>query len=419
MGPTTSSHMLLGAVIGWGIFSPIAKGKGWAPGPIDDWETGSKGWIMWVSLSLILADSIVNIGWLILNLMMRVSKKLFRPFLDHLRRGGHWREFIALNNYYTGYAITRDSNSTTRSGLVQQEVIAEEPLEDAPPGQQISAIYVSIFFPMAVVFCVVCVYFSFGSYISPSTTALATVLALLASSMGIRALGETDLNPTSGIGKLAQLLFSMIISQNNPYVIVINLLVGSISESGAGQAGDLMQDFKTADLIRASPKVQFYGQIIGTVFGVIFTPFVYRLYVSIYQLPSEMFQMPSAYIWIFTARLVTGNVLPPKIWQFGVVGGALISVTTMLRMYLGNHGSSHVRNLQRFVPGGIALAIGMYTTPSFSIPRALGGLLSWLYMRYHSDRTTVVVIASGLILGEGILGMLNLGLASAKVPHFG
>jgi OPT family oligopeptide transporter len=52
MGPATTTHMLLGACLGWGILSPLAKTRGWAPGPVDDWETGSKGWIVWISLAM-------------------------------------------------------------------------------------------------------------------------------------------------------------------------------------------------------------------------------------------------------------------------------------------------------------------------------------------------------------------------------
>ena len=37
---------------------------------------------------------------------------------------------------------------------------------------------------------------------------LAVIASLLVSVIAIRALGQTDLNPVSGVGKLAQLLFS-------------------------------------------------------------------------------------------------------------------------------------------------------------------------------------------------------------------
>jgi hypothetical protein len=36
IGPSVSAYIALGAVIGWGILSPVAKHNGWAPGPVDD-----------------------------------------------------------------------------------------------------------------------------------------------------------------------------------------------------------------------------------------------------------------------------------------------------------------------------------------------------------------------------------------------
>lgn len=405
--------MLVGAIIGWGILSPIAKSQGWAPGTIDDWEDGSKGWIMWISLALMLADSLTNLGWLVLRPLLQLQQHWIATAKGRPQHGGKWYDFFPLRKYYQRYS----SPGRSSSPLASSEVIMANFHEDAPQSQQVPNTIIAILLPGALIFCVICTHLSFGPYIAFGTSTLATILALLASVMGIRATGETDLTPASGIGKLGQLLFSMMISKNNPNAIVINLLVGTILASGASQASDMMQDFKTAHLVHASPKAQFYGQLIGSVFGVIVTPLVYRLYVSVYELPSQLFQMPGAYIWIFTARLLTGRGLPPMVWQFGVVAGSITICTTILRIRLGSHKSADVRNLQRFVPGGIALAIGMYTTPSFSIPRAFGGLLSWWYMKHHGDETTVVVIASGLILGEGILSMLNLGLASMNVPH--
>lgn len=60
----------------------------------------------------------------------------------------------------------------------------------------------------------------------------------------------------------------------------------------------------------------------------------------------------------------------------------------------------------------------MYNTPSFTIARAAGGLLSWYWChRLERPETPLIVLASGLILGEGLFSIVNLGLASFKVPH--
>jgi len=48
-------------IVGWAILSPLAKFEGWAPGPVGDMSTGSRGWILWVSLAIMCADSIVSL----------------------------------------------------------------------------------------------------------------------------------------------------------------------------------------------------------------------------------------------------------------------------------------------------------------------------------------------------------------------
>jgi uncharacterized oligopeptide transporter (OPT) family protein len=52
---------LQGMLVGWGILSPVAKYSGWAPGPVGDMTTGSRGWILWVSLAIMCTDSLVSL----------------------------------------------------------------------------------------------------------------------------------------------------------------------------------------------------------------------------------------------------------------------------------------------------------------------------------------------------------------------
>lgn len=106
--------------------------------------------------------------------------------------------------------------------------------------------------------CVVLVAAIFGEDgISWWATAIALVLASVFSILGVRALGETDLNPVSAIGKISQLIFAVI----QPSNIIANLVVGGVAEAGAQQAGDLMQDLKTGHLLGSSPRAQFQGQV--------------------------------------------------------------------------------------------------------------------------------------------------------------
>ncbi|KAK2808524.1 hypothetical protein FQN49_008707 [Arthroderma sp. PD_2] len=294
---------------------------------------------------------------------------------------------------------------------------------------------------------------SFGDLISPFLSILATLLALVLSVMGVRALGETDLNPVSGISKLTQLIFAAATPASHHTrrsAIITNLLAGAVSESGALQAGDMMQDLKTGHLLGASPKAQFYGQAIGSVVGALISVGVYKLYVNVYPVPGPMFQVPTAYVWIFTARLVTGQGLPEMAWPAAGIAFLVFTASTILRIVGTVTGPAGGRAPQfapwrAWVPGGIAVAVGMYNVPSFTLARAIGGVivLVWQHrtkltqfaralriLRQEQEpsraqdeeeedatSSTIVILASGLILGEGVVSIVNLVLASLKVPH--
>jgi uncharacterized oligopeptide transporter (OPT) family protein len=428
MGPATSLHMLLGAIIGWAVLSPIAKRHGWAPGPVSNWETGSKGWIVWVSLAIMLADAVINLGWLVAKPLIQHSPAWTRIANERFRTAPTWREFF-LPKEYSGYAALQMSTSAPPVPGSAQEGLANvtpnpaystDPPDDVPPRHLVSTRAVLILLPLTIIFCVICIHIAFGAYIPISLNFLAIILALLLSIMGVRALGETDLNPVSGISKLTQLVFALVVptGKHANHAVLINLLAGAVSEAGALQAGDIMQDLKAGHLIGASPKAQFYGQLIGSVVGAVISAAVYKLYVSVYQVPGDMFQVPTAYVWIFTARLVTGKGLPYMAGQFALGAGAIFVCTTSLRIYLGSSTSEMLRKLQPFVPGGIAVAVGMYNTPSFTLARTVGGLVSWYWVQWkHKGETRVIVLASGLILGEGVVSIVTLVLASLQVPH--
>lgn len=91
MHQMTTAHMFLGAIISWAILAPIAKLNGWAPGPIEDWDTGAQGWVIWVALGVILGDSIVGICWMFIHPILRKvgerNPELHNPRLIPFLRG--------------------------------------------------------------------------------------------------------------------------------------------------------------------------------------------------------------------------------------------------------------------------------------------------------------------------------------------
>ncbi|KAL8735264.1 MAG: hypothetical protein Q9181_002876 [Wetmoreana brouardii] len=360
MGPATTLHMLLGAVVGWGILSPLAKSRGWASGPVDDWTSGSKGWIVWVSLAIMLADSVISLGWLLLRPLITHGPRWCKEARGHIQDGNPWRIFGFQHSQRGSYTALSSSEHSTSHPLRSRSVSeakreskrGEPPELDAPPAHLVPNHLVLALLFISIIFCVFSVRIVFGALVPFYAIFLALALALLLSIMGVRAQGETDLNPVSGISKLTQLAFALVIPNSNPNAVTINLLAGAISESGALQAGDMMQDLKTGHLLGASPKAQFYGQMIGSAVGAVVSAGVYKLYTHVYKVPGGMFQVPTGYVWIFTARLVTGKGLPDMAWQWALGAGCIFAGLTAFRI------KGQSKWWQAWVPGGIAVAVG-------------------------------------------------------------
>ncbi|KAM0249196.1 hypothetical protein ACHAQJ_009140 [Trichoderma viride] len=420
MGTETTLHMTLGAVIGWGILSPLAKTKGWAPGPVDDWEKGSKGWIVWVSLAIMLVDAVVSLAYVALRPVFTTHAA--KTFVV-LRQRFQQTRIVALFRRTHQYSpIPSGEEDESQPSTLQDDHASiasdednelDDDLDDAPVEQQISNRTVAWGLLASILLCVLTTRIVFGELVPLYAIVTAVLMALVLSIMGVRALGETDLNPVSGISKLAQLFFALIIPQSNKSSVLINLVAGAISEAGALQAGDLMQDLKTGHLLGAAPKAQFWGQIIGATFGAVFSAFAYRIYTAVYEIPGKLFQVPTAYVWIFTARLVTGQGLPYMAKEWATGAGVLFAITTLARTL------SVGRPWRSFIPGGIAVAVGMYNVPSFTLARAIGGVFSWYWLSIRKQSTTpLIIIASGFILGEGFLSIVNLWLQALRVPHY-
>jgi uncharacterized oligopeptide transporter (OPT) family protein len=115
-----------------------------------------------------------------------------------------------------------------------------------------------------------------------------------------------------------------------------------------------MQDLKTGHLLGAAPKAQFWGQVIGATVGSILSAFIYRIYTKVYTIPGDLFQVPTAYVWIFTARLVTGSGLPDRAKEWAIGAAVLFAFATIIRtLAIG-------KKWRPLIPGGIAVAVGEF-----------------------------------------------------------
>ena len=397
MGLPTTASMMLGAIVGWAMLAPLAKSMEWAPGPIDDWQTGAQGWIMWVSLAIMVADTGVSFVLLTVNSLKDLGHKIQK--LETQPEGDQSGRFLS----------RRPSESQTRDpvgGQVGSQTEGQSEMPDSlsvagtvniesPQSQWKTALLGLL---VSSVLCIVCINILFGE-VPTLALIIAVGMSPLLSLLGVRALGETDLNPVSSIAKLTQFVFG-IMMHSKPHSVLLNIVAGAITEAGAQQAGDLMQDYKTGGLLGALMTHQTIGMVVGTIWSVIVSGFVYHLYNERFTIPGPEFRIPTAYIWADCARLMTGKGLPPRVGVFALSFAALFVAIAVVKQVLCKH-----KKWVKWLPSGVAVGIGMYNVPSFTISRFIGGLIAFWYQRRchrRRDEVYLVILSSGLILGEGI-----------------
>lgn len=93
---------------------------------------------------------------------------------------------------------------------------------------------------------------------------------------------------------------------------------------------------------------------------------------------------------------------------------SLIALLKALRPKLSPTSNKLISHL----PSGIAFAVGFLNSPSFSIARLIGGYIAYKTAKQNERNETpllAIVVASGFVLGEGVLSIVSLGLTSAGV----
>lgn len=155
-----------------------------------------------------------------------------------------------------------------------------------------------------------------------------------------------------GLGRLAQLVITLMVPSTSPKYTSANLLLGGAIESGASQSSQQMGGYRTAHMTKTPPRAVFYAQLVGSYVGALVSTALYRLYTSVKTIPSQEFNVPDAQFYLITSRFIRQQDLPPRASTFALgafVLGALFSTVKIV-------GSK--RWWRDFIPSGIALAIG-------------------------------------------------------------
>ena len=209
-------------------------------------------------------------------------------------------------------------------------------------------------------------------------------------------------NPVSGMAIATLLISTLLLKMTGNDGIngmIAAIVIGGIICVIAAIAGDTSQDLKTGFLVGATPKKQQIGELIGVaVSAVAIGAILYLLSMAWGGYGSDDLPAPQAVLMKMIVEGVMGGNLP---WNLVFVGVFIALVVEVLGIPV------------------LPFAIGLYLPIYLSVPMMLGGLLRWYLekRKYASEKEkdnvvqSGVLYSSGLIAGEGIVGILLAVLA--------
>ena len=279
----------------------------------------------------------------------------------------------------------RDSMSAYGKGRSASSLRTEQdiPMPAVLIGVLVIALVLWLFPPIPLNFFTALIVIVFGFF-------FATV-----SSRMVGLIGSSN-NPVSGMA-IATLLKST--GSTGIEGMTAAIVIGGIICVIAAIAGDTSQDLKTGFLVGATPKKQQMGEIIGVVVSSIaIGGILYLLSMAWGGYGSNDLPAPQAMLMKMIVEGVMGGNLP---WNLVFAGVFIALVIEILGIPV------------------LPFSIGLYLPIYLSVPMMLGGALRWVLekRKYASDKEknnvvqSGVLYSSGLIAGEGIVGILLAVLA--------
>lgn len=197
-----------------------------------------------------------------------------------------------------------------------------------------------------------------------------------------------------------------------PHLVAFALFLTALIFSTATISNDNLQDLKTGQLVGATPWKQQVALMIGVIAGSAVIPFTFNLLNRAYGFapldgiaPPHALPAPQATLISTLAKGVLGAGLDWNLIGAGAAVGAVLILTDAL---FGKFGWRRVPPL--------AVGLGIYLPMGATLPVVLGAVIGRLYEKKAKTEVGVrigVLLASGFIVGEGLLGVGNAGLIVA------
>ena len=231
-------------------------------------------------------------------------------------------------------------------------------------------------------------------------------------------------SPLSGIGILAVIGFALIMvfglpagasAETGRSLVAYALLVTAVVFAAAAIANNNLQDLKTGQLVDATPWKQQVALVVGVVAGSAIIPPILDLLNKAYGFAGapghheHPLPAPQAGLISALAQGVIQNNVDWSLIKTGIaIGVVLIFVDIVLR---------RVRPGAHLSP--LAVGLGMYLPTQSTLMVVVGAVAGYLYDRNAERRSRPeavkqlgVLLASGMIVGEGLVGVLVAALVA-------
>ena len=223
-------------------------------------------------------------------------------------------------------------------------------------------------------------------------------LAFVLSIVAARATGETNITPIGAMGKITQLTFGVLMPGN----ATANLMTATVTAGAAAHSADLMTEVKTGYLLGAAPRKQFFAQLVGVAVGSLACVPIYLLLAKPERLGVDL-AAPAAVAWASVAKLLKDG--PGNLPMFALHGIAIGAVIGVILAVLDEFVPDRFRH---FVPSATGLGIAMVIDANDSLAMFIGAFGAWLMARFFpvASRRTTFSVASGVVAGEGLMGVV-------------
>jgi len=371
IGMRASASMFVGAVVAWGFVGPWVLELGWAAVGTDaegvvladaPWYGTTMKWLLWPGVAMMVSASLTSFAF-------------------------SWRSVVA------AIRGTRDASAGDAEG--------------GPPGDtdEVPRKYFLGGLAIVLVAATVAQIGFFG--ITWWTAIFGVLLTFLLAIVAGRVSGETGVTPVGAMGKVTQLTFG-VISPGDP---TANLMAANVTGGAASQCADLLHDMKTGLMIGASPRLQSYAQVFGALSGALIGCWAYLLIIPdpANMLLTPEWPAPAVAAWKAVAEIFMDGIdaMPAgaltAIWIAGGIGIVLAIGEKVLP-----------KHVAKWTPSPAALGLAFVIPAWNSMSMFFGAVVALIITKYAEtwSERFLIVVASGLIAGESLMGV---GIAIQKV----